>query len=121
VPFRADFLAMQEIRFADDADYVVVIVDHRGGEVGMKALDVMVRDVVTVKPDAEAVRLLADHDVSVCSSSPASKQRSVALQQCDAHNLMLLQLWPRSRQKKMVNSSASRSCGLRPYAHHSLL
>lgn len=33
----------------------------------MKALDVMVRDVVTVKPDdpvAEAVRLLADHDVS---------------------------------------------------------
>ena len=33
----------------------------------MKALDVMVRDVVTVKPDdtvAEAVRLLAEHDVS---------------------------------------------------------
>jgi CBS domain-containing protein len=33
----------------------------------MKALDVMVRDVVTAKPDttvAEAVRLLADHDVS---------------------------------------------------------
>jgi CBS domain-containing protein len=33
----------------------------------MKALDVMVRDVVTVKPDdpvANAVRLLADHDVS---------------------------------------------------------
>jgi CBS domain-containing protein len=33
----------------------------------MKALDVMVRDVVTVKPDdpvADAVRLLADHDVS---------------------------------------------------------
>jgi CBS domain-containing protein len=33
----------------------------------MKALDVTVRDVVTVKPDttvAEAVRLLADHDVS---------------------------------------------------------
>jgi len=29
----------------------------------MKALDVMVRDVVTVKPD-EAVRLLAEHDVS---------------------------------------------------------
>ena len=33
----------------------------------MKALDVMVRDVVTIKPDdpvAEAVRLLAEHDVS---------------------------------------------------------
>jgi CBS domain-containing protein len=33
----------------------------------MKALDVMVRDVVTVRPDdsvAEAVRLLAEHDVS---------------------------------------------------------
>ena len=33
----------------------------------MKALDVMVRDVMTVKPDdtvAEAVRLLAEHDVS---------------------------------------------------------
>src|ERR1700722_18860612 len=33
----------------------------------MKALDVMVREVVTVKPDdpvAEAVRLLAEHDVS---------------------------------------------------------
>lgn len=33
----------------------------------MKAVDVMVRDVVTVKPDdevAEAVRLLAEHDVS---------------------------------------------------------
>lgn len=33
----------------------------------MKALDVMVRDVVTVRPDdtvADAVRLLAEHDVS---------------------------------------------------------
>jgi CBS domain-containing protein len=33
----------------------------------MKALDVMVRDVVTVKAEdsvAEAVRLLAEHDVS---------------------------------------------------------
>ena len=33
----------------------------------MKALDVMVRSVVTVKPDdpvAEAMRLLAEHDVS---------------------------------------------------------
>ena len=33
----------------------------------MKAVDVMVRDVVTVKPDdevADAVRLLAEHDVS---------------------------------------------------------
>jgi CBS domain-containing protein len=34
----------------------------------MKALDVMVRDVVTIAPDdtvAEAVRRLAEHDVSV--------------------------------------------------------
>ena len=33
----------------------------------MKALDVMVRNVVTVKPDdavADAVRLLAEHDIS---------------------------------------------------------
>jgi len=33
----------------------------------MKALDVMVRNVITVKPDdqvAEAVKLLAEHDIS---------------------------------------------------------
>jgi CBS domain-containing protein len=38
----------------------------------MRAIDVMVRDVVTVHPDtdiADAIRLLAEHDVSARRSS----------------------------------------------------